>query len=168
MYKRLTEVDGYKVFKNYEKSANDLYNMYCEILNKDVDDIDVYKKAKILDNYYKEKNGKNPEKLMDVRRMIVNEYKAFNPGNEKYFYKSGKNPNRFSQEYVANELAKEYCELISEYKDCKTPIRYWYNNKVYYVKFGDWKHNHYRPHLGQFPGAHDWDEYHARMGHNIK
>ena len=109
MYKRLTEVDGYKVFENYEKSANDLYNMYCEILNKDVDDIDVYKKAKILDNYYKEKNGKNPEKLMDVRRMIVNEYKAFNPGNEKYFYKSGKNPNRFSQEYVANELAKEYC-----------------------------------------------------------
>ena len=92
MYKRLTEVDGYKVFENYEKSANDLYNMYSEILNKDV-----YKKAKILDNFYKEKNGKNQEKLMDVRRMIVNEYKAFNPGNEKYFFKSGMNPKRFIQ-----------------------------------------------------------------------
>lgn len=102
MYKRLTEVDGYKVFENYEKSANDLYNMYCEILIKDVDDIDVYKKAKILDNYYKEKNDKNQEKLMDLGRMIVNEYKAFNPGNEKYFFKSGMNPKRFIHKQFSN------------------------------------------------------------------
>ena len=168
MYKRLTEVAGHKVFENYEKSANDLYNMYCEILNKAVEDIDAYEKAKVLDNYYTEKKGVNPEKLMDVRSLIVNEYKEFNPGNEKYFFKSGKNPNRLSQEFVASELAKEGCELISEYKNGQTPIYYMYKGKRYYVKFENWRRRQFRPHLGQFPYAHEWDEYHAYMGHNAK
>ena len=108
MFKRLLEVDGYKVFKNYIDSVNSLYNMYCEMKNKiNENEIDIYDKAKELDNYYEEINGKIPQKLLDVRQLIVKEYKEFNPENEKVFYKSGRNPH-------TDSLKKHYIFFFSK------------------------------------------------------
>ena len=48
-----------KKFGDYEKSVNNLYNMYYEMLAKPVkDELNVYDKANELDEYYKDIKGK--------------------------------------------------------------------------------------------------------------
>ncbi|KAK8837991.1 hypothetical protein M9Y10_035935 [Tritrichomonas musculus] len=162
MYNTLIHYQNYKIFDNYNKSVNNLYNLFYEMLDEKVNEnIDVYDKAKELDQYYEDVYSYAPAKFNDVRCLIIQDYKEFNP-------EYGKNKNKgyktraFTKEFVANELAKEDCTLISDYINCTTPIEYLYNGKKYHVKFGQWRHNDYRPHLGFYPYADEWAEYHAR------
>ena len=150
MYQRLTENEHKKVFYNYELSVNNLYSLYCEM--KDIENTinDVFEKAKLLDEYYKEKQQIDTEKYNDVRQFIIKEYKLFNP-------EYGKGKNTFTREYVANELAKEGCELISDYKDCNTKIYYRYKDKTYYTTFKQWRHNGHRPHI-YYEHINDWKQ----------
>lgn len=51
---------------NSEKSVNNLYNIYYEMLEKSInEDINIFDKAKELDDYYKEINVKEPENFYD-------------------------------------------------------------------------------------------------------
>ena len=63
----------------------------------------------------------------------------------------------FTREFVANELAKEGCELISDYKDCNTKIFYKYKDKKYYTTFAQWRHHGHRPHL-YYEHINDWKQ----------
>ena len=157
----MSAIDLYR----FTDTINKLYSMTCEMKSINEEELDVYEKTKELDKFYEEKKGRKPKNNGLVYELIVKEYKLFNPTDWNKFLI---NPYHFDTKRVAGELAKEGCELISEYKNGQTPIRYRYNNKIYSVKFARWRHNNYRPHLGQFPGAHDWDEYHAYMGHSTK
>ena len=69
-----------KMFADYEKSVNNLYNIYYEMLEQPVkEDITIYDKAKELDAYHKEINSKELVKFIDVRYLIIDDYKVFNP-----------------------------------------------------------------------------------------
>ena len=53
----------------------------------------------------------------------------------------------------------EGCELISEYKNQKSKLKYRYQGVVYEVVFNDWKFFNSRPHLGRRSTYHDvYDE----------
>ena len=53
-------------FDDYEKSVNNLYNIYYEMLEKSInEDINIFEKAKELDDYYKEINVKEPDNFSD-------------------------------------------------------------------------------------------------------
>ena len=147
MYDTLMTFQTRKKFIDYEKSVNNLYNMYYEMLEKPVsDDINIYDKAKELDAYYEEINGKEPKKFCDVRYLIIEDYKQFNPEYIKETHKGWKT-RAFTTDFVKEELKKENCELISEYKNCDTPIEYVYDNVKYKVLFKNWRHRQYRPHI---------------------
>ena len=121
--------------------------MYYEMLEKPVsDDINIYDKAKELDTYYEEINGKEPKKFCDVRYLIIEDYKQFNPEYVKETHKGWKT-RAFTTDFVKEELKKENCELISEYKNCDTPIEYVYDNVKYKVLFKNWRNDLYRPHI---------------------
>ena len=157
MQAKLQETEGYKVYEQYKTSVINLYSIFCEMTGKGVEDITINEKAAELDDYYRQKEKENPAKYNDFRKLIIKEYKQFNPEYEKVLYKSGKPTRRFTQEFVESELAKEGCKLISKYKNGDEPIYYMYNGKRYYVKFSKWRHHGYRPHLGLYPEAHLWD-----------
>ena len=168
MFERLNVIAKYNSIidlNNFTDTINKLYSMTCEMKSINEEELDVYKKANELDKFYEEKKGRKPKHNNMVLVFIEKEYKLFNPTDWNKFLI---NPRFYDTKRVASELAKEGCELISEYKNGQTPIYYIYKGKRYYVKFENWRRSHYRPHLGQFPGAHDWDEYNAAMGYNIK
>ena len=147
MYDTLMTFQTRKKFADYEKSVNNLYNMYYEMLEQPIKaNISIYDKAKELDAYYKEINGKEPMKFIDVRCLIIEDYKHFNPEYIKEIYKGWKT-RAFTTEFVKEELAKENCELISEYKNGNTPIEYVYDNVKYKVLFKNWRNSQYRPHI---------------------
>ena len=74
MYDTLVKFQTRKKFADYEKSVNNLYNMYYEMLEKPIkEDITIYHKAQELDAYYKEINGKEPVKFVDVRYLIIDD-----------------------------------------------------------------------------------------------
>ena len=156
MYDTLMKYKNCKKFNDYEESINNLYNMYYEMLNEKVNEnINIYDKANELDKYYEEVNNKKPLKFCDVRYLIIDDYKSFNPEYEKERRKGWKT-TAFTTEFVREELRKEDCELINEYINSTTPIEYLYKGQIYRVKFSNWRHKKYRPHLNKFPGAHYW------------
>ena len=168
MYDHLNVTERYRPsydIENLKETINKLYSMTCEMKDINENDINVYEKAKELDKFCEEKKGRKPKNNGIVYQLILKEYKLFNPTDWNKFLI---NPHKFDTKRVASELLKENCILISEYVNGQTPIQYKYNGKIYYVKFAQWKYKKYRPHLGQFPGAHEWDEYHIKMGHNMK
>ena len=135
MYDTLMKFQTRKKFADYEKSVNNLYNMYYEMLEQPMkEDVTIYDKATELDDYYKEINGKEPVKFADVRYLIINDYKAFNPEYIKE-YRKGWKTNAFTTDFVKEELKKENCELISEYINGSTPIEYTFENVKYQVSF---------------------------------
>ena len=144
MFTNLSNYQSTLKFANYEKSINEMFNLYCEIQDFEINNINVFEKAKLLDTFYKEHENKEPQRHNDVRCFIIREYKKKNPDYGKL---KGENKNAFKQDDVAKELAKEGCELLSKYKNCYTPIYYKYQDNTYWVKFKRWKHAHYRPHL---------------------
>ena len=147
MYDTLMKFQTRKKFADYEKSVNNLYNMYYEMLEQPIkEDINVYDKAQELDEYYKEINGAEPVKFADVRYLIIDDYKAFNPEYIKE-YRKGWKTNAFTTDFVKEELKKENCELISEYINGSTPIEYVFENVKYKVSFRNWRNDHYRPHI---------------------
>lgn len=147
MYDTLTKYKNCKKFSDYEKSINNLYNMYYEMLDESVNEnIDIYGKAEELDKYYEEVNNKKPTKYCDVRYLIIEDYKQFNPEYEKERRKGWKT-TAFTTDFVRKELEKENCYLINEYINGTTPIEYLYNDQIYKVKFTNWRHKGYRPHL---------------------
>ena len=147
MYDTLMKYQTRNKFFDYEKSVNNLYNMYYEMLEQPVkEDITIYDKANELDEYYQEINGKYPEKFCDVRYLIIDDYKAFNPEYIKETHKGWKTC-AFTTDFVKEELKKENCELISEYINGNTPIEYVFDNVKYKVLFKNWRHKQYRPHL---------------------
>ena len=124
MYDTLMKFQTRKKFADYEKSVNNLYNMYYEMLEQPIkEDITIYDKAHELDAYYKEINGKEPMKFVDVRYLIIDDYTAFNPEYIKEIYK-GLKTKAFTTDFVKEELKKENCELIGEYINGNTPIEY--------------------------------------------
>ena len=147
MYDTLMKFQTRQKFTDYEKSVNNLYNMYYEMLEQPIkEDINIYDKAKELDAYYKEIYDKEPVKFCDVRYLIIDDYKQFNPEYVKESRKGWKT-NAFTTEFVKEELKKENCELISEYVNGNTPIEYVYDNVKYKVLFRNWRNDHYRPHI---------------------
>ena len=91
MHETLMKFQTRKKFGDYEKSVNNLYNMYYEMLEKPVkDELNVYDKANELDEYYKDIKGKEPEKFCDVRYLIIEDYKEFNSEYIKESHKDGK------------------------------------------------------------------------------
>lgn len=56
---------------------------------------------------------------------------------------------RYTQNYFKQLFANEGCELISEYKNQKSRLKYKYNDQIYEVIFNDWKFYNSRPHLNQ-------------------
>ena len=147
MYGTLMKFQIRKNFGDYEKSVNILYNMYYEMLEKPVkDELNVYDKANEFDEYYKDIKGKEPEKFCDVRYLIIEDYKEFNPKYIKESHKGWKT-RAFTTDFVKEELKKENCELISEYTNCNEPIEYVHNNGKYKGLFENWRNRHYRPHI---------------------
>ena len=147
MYDTLMKFQTRQKFADYEKSVNNLYNMYYEMLEQPIkEDLNIYDKAKELDEYYKEINGKEPVKFCDVRYLIIDDYKAFNPEYIKETHKGWKT-RAFTTDFVKEELKKENCELISEYVNGNTPIEYVYDNVKYKVLFRNWRNRDYRPHI---------------------
>lgn len=54
---------------------------------------------------------------------------------------------RYTTNYVKEMLKREGCELIGEYVNTKTPIKYTYNGKEYSIRFDKWKYNNRRNHI---------------------
>lgn len=147
MYDTLMKFQTRQKFTDYEKSVTNLYNMYYEMLEKPISEtINIYDKAKELDAYYEEINGKEPVKFCDVRYLIIEDYKQFNPEYIKETRKSWKT-RAFTTDFIKEELKKDDCELISEYVNCNTPIEYVFDNVKYKVLFKNWRHRQYRPHI---------------------
>ena len=149
MYDTLMKYKNCKKFDDYEESINNLYNMYYEMLDEPVKDINIFDKADELDKYYEEINGKAPEKYCDVRYLIIDDYKKFNPEYEKERRKGWKT-SAFSTDFVRKELEKENCYLINEYVNSTTPIEYIYKDIIFRVKFTNWRQKGYRPHLNKY------------------
>ena len=62
----LMKCETCKKFDDYEKSVNNLYNIYYEMLEKSInEDINIFEKAKELDDYYKEINVQEPDNFSD-------------------------------------------------------------------------------------------------------
>ena len=80
--------------------------------------------------------------------MIFNieEYKEFNPEYIEESHKGWKT-RAFTTDFVKEELKKENCEFISEYKNWNETIEYVYNNVKYKGLFKNWRNSHYRPHI---------------------
>ena len=66
--------------------------------------------------------------------------------NSGYRSHKGKCP-RYTQNYIKKLFENEGCELISEYKNQKSLLKYRYQGVTYEVVFNDWKFWHRRPHL---------------------
>lgn len=54
---------------------------------------------------------------------------------------------RYTHNYIKQLFANEGCELISEYQNQKSKLKYLYHEKEYEVTFNDWKFFNKRPHL---------------------
>ena len=54
---------------------------------------------------------------------------------------------RYTHNYIKQLFANEDCELISEYQNQQSKLKYLYNEKEYEVTFNDWKYFNKRPHL---------------------
>lgn len=54
---------------------------------------------------------------------------------------------RYTQNYIKQLFANEECELISEYKNQKSKLKYKFNDQIYEVIFNEWKFFNKRPHL---------------------
>ena len=62
----LMKCETCKKFDDSEKSMKNLYNIYYEMLEKSInEDINIFEKAKELDDYYKEINVKEPDNFSD-------------------------------------------------------------------------------------------------------
>lgn len=148
MFQQLSKMNpNANACKRYYESVINLYHMFYEMLEEKEKVLSVLEKAKELDKYYEEAEGRAPEKYNEVRMLIVADYKNYNPEYGKVSQET-KDKLRFTREFVTEELAKEGCELISDYVNVSTTIEYKYKDKVYYVKFGAWRHGKVRPHLG--------------------
>ena len=156
MYNTLIFYQNYKKFSNYVNSVNQLYANYYEMLGEKInEDLDVYDKAKELDDYYEAVYDKAPDKFIDVKCLINQDYKEFKPQDKindivKCKRKGGR---AFTKEFIANELAMENCTLISDYVNATTPIEYLYNGKKYSIPFKRWRNDHLRIHKKDFPDA---------------
>ena len=149
MLARLNEYRNRKTFVNYEKSVNELYDMVSEMKHLDKNDMSVFEKAAALDEAYGDMKT-----FVDIKKRIVSEYKDFNID-----YRKSKQPkNTFKREFVADELRKEDCELISDYINSNEIIRYKYDGKEYKVTFAQWRNKGYRPHQGYYGIGSYWKE----------
>lgn len=123
MFDKLNSLKNKSIFPKYEKSVNELYNMFCEMIEKKVEDISVFDKAAEIDECYGDIETKAPSKYVGIRRMIIKNYKDFN-----IEYRKSKQPkNTFSEEFVRDELMKGDCKLISRYLCSTEKIYYEYN-----------------------------------------
>ena len=79
----------------------------------------------------------------DVRYLIIEDYKEFNPEYIKESH-NGWKTRAFTTDFVKEELKNANCE----YKNCnEQPIEYVYNNVKYKVLFKNCGNSHYRPHI---------------------
>ena len=151
MLSRLNEYKNRKKFIDYEKSVNELYDMFSDMNKRNDNDLSVFEKAAALDEAYSELKT-----YVNIRRQIVNEYKDFNID----YRKSRQPKNTFKREFVADELKKEDCELISDYINANEIIRYKYDGKEYTCTFAQWRNKGYRPHQGYYADGLHWKEIH--------
>ena len=145
----LNEYKNRKKFIDYEKSVNELYDMFSDMNKRNDNDLSVFEKATALDEAYSELKT-----YVNIRRQIVNEYKDFNID----YRKSRQPKNTFKREFVADELKKEDCELISDYINANEIIRYKYDGKEYTCTFAQWRNKGYRPHQGYYGMGSYWKE----------
>ena len=149
MLARLNEYRNRKKFIDYEKSVNELYDMHSDMKHLNNNDLTVFEKAEALDKEYSEMKT-----YVNIRREIVSEYKKYNVE-----YRKSKQPkNTFKREFVADELKKEDCELISDYISSNEFIRYKHEGKEYKVTFDQWRNKGYRPHLGDYGMGSYWKQ----------
>ena len=149
MLARLNEYRNRKAFINYEKSVNELYDMFSDMKHLNNNDLTVFEKAAALDEAY-------GETFANIRKHIVSEYKKFN-----IEYRKSKQPkNTFKREFVAEELKKEDCELISDYINANEIIRYKHDGKEYTCTFAQWRNKGYRPHQGEYGMGDYWKQIH--------
>ena len=156
MLDRLNKNKNRKAFSDVEKTVNDLYNMFSDMKHLNNNDLTVFEKAAALDEAYGDEARKNTRvsECLSIRLMIEHEYKDFN-----IEYRRSKQPkNTFTQEFVADELKKEDCELISDYKNSNELITYKHEGKEYKVTFAQWRNKGYRPHQCYYGMGSYWKE----------
>ena len=163
MFNKLVEYRTRKVFANYVKAVNELYQMYCEMNDKINDDIDIFDKAKELDEHYEniDVHVTGPSQYVRIRKTIINNYKIFNVD-----YRKSKQPkNTFTQEFVEDVLAKEDCKLTSRYINSNEYLTYTYDGETYKCTFNQWWNKGYRPHLGFYGDGKSWAQYYRYINH---
>ena len=158
MLERLNSIKQKSVLTKYEKSVNELYDMFCEMKDKPKSDISIYDKAAQIDECYGSIKVDAPSKYIGIRRMIIKDYRAFNID-----YRRKTQPkNTFTEEFVANELMSEHCQLISPYLCSNEFITYEFEGKKYKVTFNQWKNKGYRPHKGFYGDGLHWKDVYER------
>lgn len=55
---------------------------------------------------------------------------------------------RYTQNHIAKIFANEGCELLSQYKNQKTKLKYRFHDKEYEITFNEWQYFFKRPHEG--------------------
>ena len=156
MLERLNKNKNRKAFNDIEKTTNMLYDMFSDMKQLNKNDLSVYEKAAALDEVYSDEARKYSSAPLSlaIRRMIEHEYKDYN-----IEYRRSKQPkNAFTQEFVADELKKEDCELISDYKNANEFMTYRYEGKEYKVTFAQWRNKGYRPHQGEYGMGDYWKQ----------
>ena len=164
MLERLLKNRYRKAFNDIEELTNKLYDMVSDMKHLNKNDLSVYEKAAALDEAYSEEARKCSSAPLNlaIRRMIESEYKKYNVE-----YRKSKQPkNVFKREFVADELKKEDCELISDYINANEIIRYKYDGKEYSCTFAQWRNKGYRPHQGYYGMGLHWKQIHEYKKQN--
>ncbi|KAK8857644.1 hypothetical protein M9Y10_016050 [Tritrichomonas musculus] len=99
-------------------------------------------------------------KYVNSKKTVLYIYDGFEyqttPARWNGGYRSHKSKcPRYTQNYIKKMFEDEGCELISEYKNQKSKLKYRYDGVVYEVVFNDWKFFNSRPHLGRRVSHHD-------------
>ena len=156
MLERLNKNRNRKTFIDIEKTTNELYDMFSDMKQLNKNDLSVFEKAAALDEAYGDEAKKRigVPVCLAIRRIIEHDYKDFNID-----YRRSKQPkNAFKREFVADELKKEDCELISDYKNTNEIITYKYDGKEYTCTFAQWRNKGYRPHQGYYGLGDYWQK----------
>lgn len=53
---------------------------------------------------------------------------------------------RYTQNHIAKIFADEGCELLSQYKNQKTKLKYRFHDREYEITFNEWRYFFKRPH----------------------
>lgn len=138
--------------KNYYKSSSKLYNSNNDKVKKPLKT--TAEKENDLRESMKAEQCELISEYIKGDKPVYYLFEGFEYKTTPTRWKSGHRAHkckciRYTQNYIKQLFANEGCELISEYKNQKSRLKYKYNDQIYEVIFNDWKFYNSRPHLGQ-------------------